>query len=456
MKRKLLNKIVLLTTLVIGFSACKKGKQIDLLERPEPFTAVRVITGREHYDITTNVWENAKSLKKIDLKIMNYMYDIGMGRHTTINTEATNLIYLNNSFESKEKIIQSFKMDNGLESPDIVDEMTTTQFWQEDVVYKIQKIKSGLEPQETHTFNKRNLLVEEMSGYSDVLEGLFPLGQLEMSEIYLTDKGEYRAINETYNYNTEYWGGRYYHIIHKEYFDITINKEHKITRNYIDSVFAEGEFSDSIQRSLDELTITTKFAGRINFEYGNLTEMPGIAQKVSSFPASTFGETRLISTSYETNLINNKIQVNRESIIDTRIYYCDNYYNADGSVNGFSYGTYLLLQKDTAVELKLTYVARKLLDDGSVVDVFNEHPIELLDVAIRESEQNFIKVIKRTHGEEDHYYLIYTPNAYQPDAIRINFEVQFDLTPGLDEGEMPTGTANIKGVEVRKNTLPPL
>ena len=71
------------------------------------------------------------------------------------------------------------------------------------------------------------------------------------------------------------------------------------------SVFAEGKFSDSIQRSLDELTITTKFAGGISFEYGNLTEMPGIAQKVSSFPASTFAETRVISTSYETNLINN-------------------------------------------------------------------------------------------------------------------------------------------------------
>ena len=134
-------------------------------------------------------------------------------------------------------------------------------------------------------------------------------------------KASIEVINETYNYNTEYWGGTYYHIIHKEYLDITINKEHKITRNYIGSVFAEGKFSDSIQRSLDELTITTKFAGGISFEYGNLTEMPGIAQKVSSFPASTFAETRVISTSYETNLINNKIQVNRESIIDTRIYY---------------------------------------------------------------------------------------------------------------------------------------
>jgi hypothetical protein len=451
MKKNILNKVLLMTTLVLGFTSCKKG-EVDLLKKPEPFKAVREITGRERYSLVTDIVNKATTITNVVGKAKQHTFNNLTGDHQYLEAEAEDKIFKNNSYISKETSHIRQVSGSGFEYPSIEYETGITQFWYEDTLYKITYDNENSRHKKNHTFSKTLAYEDEIHPLCEIYEARVPLDFILDASIYLTDKGDYRVVREMFEYDVEFLE-EYYHTLQTLYMDVHINKDFEFVRTYFEFALYDGNFPDGAQRNPSDLNKYFDGTAGMRYEYGELKRFPNVNTKWISFPETTFEKSELEIIGYQTQIVNDEIQVVASSAELIAEYYCNEYLNSDGSAEGDVFYRGLVLRENHAIQLALNYYPTRLYDDGTVTTVPFSFNIEFDNSNLREDELEYLKIITQSLNGEDVNFLVYTPNDSQPEEIYIYFAIEYEMLNQMLGGS-PIGQVTIKNVEIRHDRDP--
>ncbi len=449
MKNNKMNKLILLTILVLGLGACKKDSNSDasLLERPAPFTAVREIKNREKDEILQNIHDNLENLVSYKEEVNNHIYDYEP--ISTLKTEGikeTN-IYTNGGYETTVDYTLTGKLGEyfTVENLKMID--SEKRFWKDGLSYQVNCTTEFIEPR--YTFDKTK---EEVPDIIPIILKDVPFDKIVDAPLYLTDKGDYRSVTERNRYNVQHVDdGIYEHEIEISSLYITISKDFKLVSSFTEEMDYVARFNNETRRPKEQFNLIKELVQGSRYKYGQKSDVPNIDKCISEFPAATFEKNPLATAQeYQRVLSGGSLKVDRGTVTDYETSHIPCILNEQGTLNGLIIFSGYTLNPEKATEIKLDFEVVTINEEtGDKIKVSNILELDLENVLIDEDMSDIVKVI----NEDGYSYLVCDYPSPTVDDVVVNIIVDFTLTPDVDETQNPTAELKINSIEVLRTYI---
>lgn len=456
MKRKIVNKLIILSTLLFGLVGFNKAKlssnevlennpaQKGSLEKPEEPTLVRMLTDDEKYVLTSEVVRELDNVIGVKQEFFgrDYNYHTLTRGTNTMTSETT--IYLNagyTRFQSVRNTVTHLESGAGVELPINMFDETMDVFWKDEVIYTLYCANAFDGNGDRYGFSWNSGVPE--GTLPKYVQPLIETGVFDMfgMDCYLDDQNNFHFIIDEPSYDVFSYGEEFYHSHRYRYVDMKISQDFKFQYIFDSTIFREGYFPDTTLRDPKTLLLTLEFERLSTHKYGEKIAMPDLDQKVAEYPESSFMNSTQIkvgryncTVNYETGDVTIP-----DSPGQTNTYEVETLYNKNGSAWGEFYQIGYRLNKNQAIKFSIYYKATALnIGSEMTYEEYTEHvPVS---GGISQGLEKYVRYIYKD-GET---YLIYAPvdPDSAPGSIYIDMGFIYNLAPTLEEG-IPGGILTI-------------
>jgi hypothetical protein len=474
MKKNIINKLILLSTLLFGLVGCGKTPPIessvedptshvsegttseetpseepgdvfgeDFLVRPELPLLVRKLEDDEAYRVSKSLAENITSV--VDVKTMQR--GLGLGSYIDRIYESTykahTLIYTNASHFITRDFKETYKYIGGsITFPSEEFRQTDEFFWKDGVTYNVYthdpKDGKGVD----YRFGYDLVEEEEINPYIiPIIET--GVGHTFFYDAYIDIEGNYHFLDELYTYQIEPEDGLFRHNFHYFYADYKVNANFECESSYIEEINRTSLFEDGNQREIEELDLTNHYQSRSLLSYGELVTTPNLDQKIASFPEVVFtGDTKLVVGEHDTYMDGDTIVIDEEATM-TYISDLDIRRNSEAVASG-EIDITGSLDLDKALLISVGYNALKFNIPEDPFILYWRDSFKL----IGNFDEQFFSLLKIVKQGEN-YYLVYHPDnpLEAPPSIELAISFTFTMTPTLVEDE-PRGVLELANLVI--------
>lgn len=477
MKKRNVNRIILLIMLLFGVVGCKEPPAVsEPTSNEEPTSQISEETPSEDpsegeeedwfvdvsptYVRYLDELEHEQVMDGVVDKLENLVTFKSRAKQDSTDFEEPDILvsaWLNTDAEVYQKL--GFVYDTELMvttqhkgSSTVILEQHTKQnivgAWSEGIHYQVVKTNYYDGRGECHSFYKEEISEEEMGPFSPIMFESTGLMLIEYCDVLLDENGEYHFVLEVVEQESQpHYSGQYVHAWTRIYIHISVNKEYEITSSYITQQVRKHILPTATPGDMTKLPINDELIHSERFTYGEVKEMPGIAEFVASYPISIFKEKAVVTTrgyAYSINGETGEIEIDTGTVLFEKIVNVKGRLDETGSFNGNYYGIDIKLDTGRAYEFDLKYEAVFQFNNGGQ-NVFVRNVNLDLSAGIPDELASSLKVVEF----EDKHYLIYMPEGEgEPASIKLDIFFLIKLTPVLDELNQASGNLTLLDIVI--------
>lgn len=464
MKNNIFNKIILLSLLVLGISACKNRQTNteqeqeheqevveDPFARPEPPTFVRMLTLREMHYFFNEVEEKGFNFSGYDLIRKEWGYSpVEQMVEEIITNEKMNK-YEDFSFSTESHATMTIESNSKQKYPTFEASRNIDFLVSEDRVHTLIKKKDiyGVEDYDFRIEKIEDYDPEDLM-FASIAEAV-EFAAMDMGEFVLLDtENNYHMLGIEMEYKTYDIGGSYEHEYIDVYVDFVIDSNYKIKEIKSYYSLRYNYFLDDVRRPIESLVLVEDNAQIITFKNEPLKAMPNKAAKIASFPETTMAEeARVKQKAYGCYKDGDEIIVNTADFH----YEQTNLVGVIRQRGGKAYSDVLIsLYIENNEAFQIDFVG-----DLIKLDPF-DYQFELVILYLNLSEgipaslADELKVVE----QGGKYYLTYVSDNVFSGGIRLNIAFDILFTTHLDEMGNPYLIYELNNIEIYEFDVPML
>lgn len=483
MKRNILNKLIILSTLLFGLVGCKdkpnpssepltedptsdtsqphsseetpsepsseeEPGEDNLLSRPEVANLVYKLNESEQYRLLK------KMVTKLDTvtEVESEFHRLTFSDFFIINEhkKKSSTLYQDRAYSSNSEIRTTLRRYNEtIEYPHEIYNHKMERFWSDDIYFVVSEYDLLDGQGVDHRFNFEQVSYEELPFIQEpILETEIQL--IELYDTFLDEEGKYHFFGEKISYNTHPSGGEYYHEWERNYLDVRVNSNFEVERIYANYIRRFGIFDDEVRRPYEQLEIIDNIVSGSRFISGEVVAMPGLQEKVEEFPKVSFYNTAKVTLEeynatidYENNIVTiDEIPTSTVNIDPHRRY------KKDGSLFGDFFMAGFTLSKNKAIKLTFNYEAIKVNLHSPLESIEYSENVDI-QTTLPEELAQYLVLYQHESGD---WYLIYSPKdqVSTPNNHNLDIGFNYEITGYLTEEEEPAGTLSVTDVSISK------